>query len=280
VLPDGTKVKVAPGADPRIVFADWLVSPGNRWFSRAAVNRTWAWIFGRGVVHEPDDLRADNPPSVQGLLEYLAQEFSAGGYDQKKLLRLILNSRVYQLSPVPKSADPRAAAMFASYPVRRLEAEVLLDSLCVLTGTMEGYNSPIPEPFTFIPASARSVNLADASITSSFLEMFGRSQRESGMIMERNNKISDAQRLHLLNSSQVQQKIENSWRLKNLLQGKRGDPSKVVRAVWLAVLSRPPLPEEEREALSNGFVGKQEARQAIDDLVWALVNSKEYLYRH
>ena len=280
VLPDGTKVKVAPGADPRIVFADWLVSPGNRWFSRAAVNRTWAWIFGRGVVHEPDDLRADNPPSVQGLLEYLAQEFSAGGYDQKKLLRLILNSRVYQLSPVPKSADPRAAAMFASYPVRRLEAEVLLDSLCVLTGTMEGYNSPIPEPFTFIPASARSVNLADASITSSFLEMFGRSQRESGMIMERNNKISDAQRLHLLNSSQVQQKIENSWRLKNLLQGKRGDPSKVVRAVWLAVLSRPPLPEEEREALSNGFAGKQEARQAIDDLVWALVNSKEYLYRH
>lgn len=280
VLPDGKRIKVQPGMDPRIVFADWLVTPGNRWFSRAAVNRTWAWIFGRGIVHEPDDLRADNLPSVPGLLEYLDKEFTANGYDQKKLIRLILNSRVYQLSPVPKNDSPRAAAMFASYPVRRLEAEVLQDALCQLTGTMEGYNSPIPEPFTYIPASARSVNLADASITSSFLEMFGRSQRDSGFVMERNNKISDAQRLHLLNSSQVQGKIEKSWRLKNLLQGNRGNPSKVVRAVWLAVLSRPPLPEEESEALAHGFENKQGAKQAVDDLVWALVNSKEFLYRH
>lgn len=280
VLPDGRKIKVQPGADPRAAFADWLVSPGNRWFSRAAVNRTWAWIFGRGIVHEPDDLRADNLPSVPGLLEHLDKEFATNGYDQKKLIRLILNSRVYQLSPVPKSDNPRSAAMFASYPVRRLEAEVLQDALCQLTGTTEGYNSPIPEPFTYIPASARSVNLADASITSSFLEMFGRSQRESGIVMERNNKISDAQRLHLLNSSQVQGKIEKSWRLKNLLQGNRANPSKVVRAVWLAVLSRPPLPEEEREALANSFTDKQGAKQAVDDLVWALVNSKEFLYRH
>jgi hypothetical protein len=280
VLPDGRKVKVAPGADPRIVFADWLVAPGNRWFARAAVNRTWAWIFGRGIVHEPDDLRTDNPPSVPGLLEFLDQEFVANGYDQKKLIRLILNSRVYQLSPLPQTENPRAAAMFASYPVRRLEAEILLDALCRLTGTTEGYNSPIPEPFTYIPASARSVNLADGSITSTFLEMFGRSQRDSGFVMERNNKISAAQRLHLLNSSQVQGKIEKSWRLKNLLQGKRNDPSMVVRAVWFAVLSRPPLPEEASEALAHGFQSKQGAKQAVDDLVWALVNSKEFLYRH
>ena len=137
VLPDGRKIKVQAGADPRTAYADWLISPDNRWFARAAVNRTWAWIFGRGVVHEPDDLRADNLPSVPGLLEYLGKEFSANGYDQKKLIRLILNSRVYQLSPVPKNDSPRAAAMFASYPVRRLEAEVLQDALCQLTGTME-----------------------------------------------------------------------------------------------------------------------------------------------
>ena len=281
VLPDGAKVKVAPGADPRVVFADWLIAPGNRWFARAAVNRTWAWVFGRGIVHEPDDLRADNPPSVPGLLEHLEREFAANGHDMKKLLRLILNSQVYQLSPLPRgAADPRAAAMFAAYPVRRLEAEILLDALCRLTGTVEGYDSPIPEPFTHIPASARSVNLADASITSSFLEMFGRSQRDTGLVTERNNRISDAQRLHLLNSSQVQGKIERSWRLKRLVQSHGKDPAALVRAVWLAVLSRPPSPAEEREALAYGRESQLGVKRSTDDLVWALINSKEFLYRH
>ena len=280
VLPDGRKIKVAPGEDPRAVFADWLLARGNRWFARAAVNRYWAWIFGRGIVHEPDDIHPGNPPSIPGLLDDLEKEFAAGGYDAKKLLRLILNSRVYQLSPVPRSADSRAAALFASYPVRRLDAEVLLDSICMLTGTTEGYNSPIPEPFTYIPPSARSVNLADASITSPFLEMFGRSQRDTGMVMERSNHISDAQRLHLLNSSQIQQKIERGGKLRALLQGKRREPSAVIRDVWMTVLSRPPTLDEEQEALSHMREGKLGLKQAVDDVVWALVNSKEFLYRH
>lgn len=280
IFPDGRKVKVSPGVDPRVAFANWLLEPGNRWFSRAAVNRTWAWVFGRGIVHEPDDIRVDNPPSVPGLLEYLEKEFVANGYDQKKLLRLILNSRVYQLSPVPQCDDPRAVAMFASYPVRRLEAEILQDALCCLTGTVEGYDSPIPEPFTHIPASARSVNLADASITSSFLEMFGRSPRDSGMVMERNNRISPAQRLHLLNSSQIQGKIERSWRLKTLVRNHRGEPADLVSAIWMEILSRPPLPAELREILDDGSPKKSGNKEMIDDLVWVLINSKEFLYRH
>lgn len=280
VLPDGREIKVAPGADPRAAFADWLITPENRWFSRAAVNRAWAWIFGRGIVHEPDDIRPDNPPAVAGLLEHLEREFAAGAYDHRKLLRHILNSRVYQLSPVPRSADPRAAAMFASYPVRRLEAEVLLDSLCQLTGTAEGYDSPIPEPFTYIPASPRSVNLADASITSSFLEMFGRSPRESGHVMERNNRISAAQRLHLLNSSQVQDKIDRGWRFKQLVRQNHRSPENLVRGIYLAVLSRPPLHAEEQAAIDHGTGPAGFTKQAVDDLVWALVNSKEFLHRH
>lgn len=280
VLPDGRKLCLEPGADPRVAFADWLLTPGNRWFDRAAVDRSWAWIFGRGIVHEPDDLRPDNPPSVPGLLEYLEGEFAANGHNLKKLLRLILNSQVYQLSSLPRSADPRAAAMFASYPVRRLEAEVILDALCRLTGTAEGYTSPIPEPFTYIPESARSVNLADASITSSFLEMFGRSPRDTGMVMERNNQITDAQCLHLLNSSQVQGKIAQSWRLKNLVEKYHGNQADLVREVWMAVLSRQPTPAEEQAALDYGRVSKLGIKQATDDLVWALVNSKEFLYRH
>jgi hypothetical protein len=280
VLPDGTQVRVTPGADPRTVFADWLTSPNNHWFARAAANRTWAWIFGHGIVHEADDLRPDNPPSVPGLLEYLAKEFAATGYDQKKLLRLILNSRIYQLSPLPTSDSEQAAAMFASYPVRRLEAEVLLDAICRITGTTEGYVSPIPEPFSYIPKNARSVDLADGSITSPFLEMFGRSPRDSGLISERNNRISATQRLHLLNSSDIQNRIEKSWRLRDLLKKHRRNQSDMVHAVWMTILSRPPLPEEKREALTLESESKLNVKQAADDLVWALINSKEFLYRH
>ena len=110
--------------------------------------------------------------------------------------------------------------------------------------------------------------------------MFGRSQRDSGMVMERNNQISDAQRLHLLNSSQVQGKIERSWRMKNLMKIHRKDQSKLIRAIWMAVLSRPPLAAEEQEALAHGGESKLAVKQATDDLIWALVNSKEFLYHH
>jgi hypothetical protein len=280
MLPDGRSVRVPPGQDPRAVFAEWLLAPGNRWFARAAVNRHWAWIFGRGIVHEPDDIRPDNPPSVPGLLDHLEKEFTRSGYDPKALLRLILNSRVYQLSPVPRSDHPQAAAMFASYPVRRLDAEVLLDAICVLTDTAEGYDSPIPEPFTHVPASARSVNLADASITSPFLEMFGRSPRDSGRVMERSNTISDAQRLHLLNSSQIRGKIERSEKLRALTQGKRRDAEAVIHDVWMTVLSRPPTLDERQEALAHLRGAGSGVKQAVDDVIWALVNSKEFLFRH
>ena len=280
ILPDGRTIKVPPGDDPRTAFADWLLASENRWFARAAVNRHWAWVFGRGIVHEPDDIRPDNPPSIPGVLELLENDFVRSGYDMKELLRTILNSQVYQLSPIPRSQDPRAAAMFASYPVRRLEAEVLLDSICTLTGTKEGYDSPIPEPFTYIPPSARSVNLADASITSPFLEMFGRSSRDTGRMTERSNTISDAQCLHLLNSSQIQQKIEKSWRLKQILQKKRRDPSDIVDDLWMAVLSRRPTAAEERDATTYLEGGDVPLKQAADDLVWALINSKEFLHRH
>lgn len=281
VLPDGSEVRVAPGKDPRLTFADWLTAPNNRWFARAAVNRVWAWVFGRGIVDEADDLRPDNPPSVPALLEYLEKQFVASGYDQKKLMRLILNSQVYQLSSLPVSDSEQAEAMFASYPVRRLEAEVLLDAICRITGTTEGYVSPIPEPFSFIPKNARSVDLADGSITSPFLEMFGRSSRDSGLISERNNRISATQRLHLLNSSDIQKRIERSWRLRDLHKKHRKSQEDLVRAVWITVLSRPPLAEEKAEALSYGDgESKLSVKQATDDLVWALFNSKEFLYRH
>ncbi len=117
VFPDGTKVRLDPNRDPREVFADWLITPKNRWFTRSIVNRVWAWLLGRGIVHEPDDIREDNPPSNPKLLAYLEKEMVAGDYDLKRLYRLILNSNTYQLSSMPRFKGPAAEANFASYPL-------------------------------------------------------------------------------------------------------------------------------------------------------------------
>ena len=108
---------------------DWLISPRNPWFTRNIANRVWSWLLGRGIIHEPDDIRPDNPPSNSELLAYLEKELIAARYDVKQLFRLIMNSQTYQLSAIAKSTDPAAEVNFASYPLRRLEAEVLIDAL-------------------------------------------------------------------------------------------------------------------------------------------------------
>ena len=161
-------------------------------------NRVWSWLLGRGIIHEPDDIRPDNPPANPELLAFLERELIAGHYDLKHLYRLILNSQTYQLSSIPAADNAEGDANFAHYPLRRLEAEVLIDALCQITGTTEKYSSAIPEPFTFIPEDQRSIALPDGSISSSFLELFGRPPRDTGLESERNNRPTAAQRLHLL----------------------------------------------------------------------------------
>ncbi|MBN1343603.1 MAG: DUF1553 domain-containing protein [Phycisphaerae bacterium] len=280
VLPDGRTVKIPPGKDPRMVFADWLLTPDNPWFARSVVNRIWAWLLGRGIIHEPDDIRPDNAPVNPELLAYLAKELTRGNYDLRRMYRLILNSRTYQQSPIPRSTHPDAEALFAHYAVRRLDAEVLVDALCWIFGDGESYSSPIPEPFTFIPTYQRTIALADGSITSSFLEMFGRPARDTGLESERNNQPTDAQRLHLLNSSHIQLKIERSWRLRNLVQNNRRNPRFVVGAIYLTILSRQPTPAELTAAEGYAKANKLSPQQAAGDLAWALINTKEFLYRH
>ncbi len=280
ILPDGTKVSLSLDRDPRVVFADWLITPDNPWFTRNIVNRIWSWLLGRGIIHEPDDIRPDNPPSNPELLSFLEKELIGARYDLKHIYRLILNSQAYQLSSIPRSDKPEAAANFASYPLRRLEAEVLIDALNQITGTTEKYSSAIPEPFTFIPDDQRSVALADGSITSSFLELFGRPPRDTGLESERNNRASAAQRLHMLNSSHVQRKIEQGPGLQSLLQSKR-KPPEIVNGLYLMILSRYPTKEELKViAASAPQTGGGRGREAFVDLAWALINSAEFLYRH
>jgi len=311
MFPDGTHAKLSPDRDPRVVFADWLITPKNPWFVRNIANRVWSWLLGRGIIHEPDDIRSDNPPVNSELLAYLEKELVAGKYDLKHLFRLILNSQTYQLSSVPKTKSPAAEANFASYPLRRLEAEVLIDALNQITGTTEKYSSEVPEPFTFVPEDQRSIALPDASITSSFLEMFGRPSRDTGLEAERSNKPTTDQRLHFLNSSHIQRKIENSPKLQTLFAMATPKPVKVtkprrtdktsktktvsssesaaaeaakkqaefVNQLYLTILSRFPTPEE-LKTVTDYMQATSSKREAAVDLTWALFNSAEFLYRH
>jgi hypothetical protein len=280
LLPDGTTVRIGADDDPRRVFADWLVRPGNPWFAKAVVNRIWAWIFGRGLVEEADDIRPDNPPSVPEALTYLENELVESRWDLRRVFRRILNSRTYQQSPVPRGDAAAAERYFACYPVRQLDAEVLVDALDWLGGTGEPYSSTTPEPYTFIPAGRRTISLADGSITSPFLEMFGRPARDTGLASERVNASSDEQRLHLLNSTDVQRKIQRSARLRAALDGAREDATEMVRRTYLTVLSRHPADEELAVALAYLRAPGRVPRDAALDVAWALVNSKEFLFRH
>lgn len=280
VFPDGTPVTVSQEKDPRRVFADWLITPENPWFARNIVNRVWSWLMGHGIIDEPDDIRPENPPSNPELLVCLQQELVKTGFDLQHIYRLILNSSVYQQSPIPQANPAEAERLFACYPVRRLDAEVLIDALNGISGAGEDYSSAIPEPFTFVPQTQRSIMLADGSITSSFLETFGRPARDTGLESERNNQPNDAQRLCLLNSTQVRKKIQQSARLRQLVRNAKGNYRQIVRSGYLTLLSRYPTDPELEAALAYFKTDGLAPKQAVEDLVWALINSKEFLYRH
>ena len=277
-FPDGTVASFPPDRDGRDVFATWLVDPRNPGFARVMANRVWSWLLGRGIVHEPDDFRPDNPPTNPALLALLESEFIAARYDVKQLMRVILNSQTYQLSSITRSPRPEAEPNFAFYAPRRLDAEVLIDALNQITGTTEKYSSPIPEPFTFIPDDQRSIALPDGSITSAFLENFGRPSRDTGLESERNNRITASQRLTLLNSTQVQRKIEQGPKLQALIRN-RTAPREIIDGLYLTILSRPPTHDERRIVSARALSGP-DGRTAAVDLAWALINSAEFLYRH
>jgi hypothetical protein len=296
ILPDGTKVTLAQDVDPREVFADWLITPENPWFTRAIANRVWSWLIGRGIIHEPDDIRNDNPPSNPELLTFLEKELIEHDYDLKHLYRLILNSTTYQFSSSPHFNSPEAEANFATYRLRRLDAEVLIDAINDITGTTDLYTSAIPEPFTYIPKDMPAIAVADGSITSPFLALFGRSARATGMENERDNKPVAAQSLHMLNSSHIQRKLEQGPRLRALMTS-QVKTREMIEQLYLMVLSRLPTEEEIEHAELYAGIRQAQAkpvakskrtrkpppmnrRNAVVDIAWALVNSSEFLYRH
>lgn len=288
VFPDGKAVKLNPNDDPRVVFADWLMADDNPWFSRNIVNRLWYWLLGRGIVHEVDDVRPSNPAQNPELLDYLAKELVTHEYDLRYMYRLILNSETYQRSAIHNASNMADETNFSRYLVRRLDAEVLIDAICQITGTTEKYSSSIPEPFTWIPETQRSIKLADGSITSSFLELYGRPPRDTGYEAERNNKPSPAQKLHLLNSSHIQNKLSLATRslMSAPIAGPGKDktrwftPPEVIDRIYIYILSRYPTEEEQLVALDYMLDSGMKRWDAANDLMWALVNTKEFSYRH
>ncbi len=276
---DGDVLELTPPEDPRLKFAEWLTSPENPWFARNIVNRTWFWLLGRGIIHQPDDLRPTNPPQNAELLQYLEKELVGNSYDLKHIYRLILSSRTYQLSSKSNEFNRSDVAHFSHYQVKRLGAETLLDAIGQVTESWDTYRSNIPEPFVIMPKGFRATHLYDGSIGVAFLELFGRPPRDTAFESGRDLELSMRQTLHLLNSGDVQNKINASLRLRRFFTEKKSD-AEMVEEIYLSTLARFPTDEEKEKVLQYVARDPKQRTRSVQDVVWALFNTKEFLFNH
>ena len=257
--------------DLRVPLADWLTSPKNRLFSRNIVNRIWGHYMGTGIVTPVDDLRSTNPPSNPELLDALADDFVANGFDLKQLMRRIMNSATYQLSSAPLPANVTRQRFYTHYNVKRLSAEVLLDAVDSACGTHER--------FPGVPPGTRAIALPDPNFESYFLDTLGRPRRLTNCECERTSEPNMAQVLHLANGEMLEKKLsDKTGRVAKLeTQGEKLDSA--VRQLYLATFSRAP---DSRELITcRELVSKSEnRRRGLENILWALCNSREFLFNH
>lgn len=255
--------------DPREVFAEWLTDPENPFFARAMVNRVWGELFGRGIVHPVDDFRDSNPPVNEAMIDWLADDFASHGFDQKHLLRTLLNSRLYQQSSEPNETNVGDLKNFSRSYRRRLPAEVLLDSL---SGILR-----LPEKFQGLVQGSPAMQQWNHKMPNEFLDAFGRPDSSAAPPCEREMTGSVVQALHLMNARGLQKKLSGSPWLKELSGKKVPD---AVEELYLALFSR--LPDEKERAVTADYIGREEAKaeEAIEDLFWSLVNSPEFVLNH
>ncbi len=256
-----------PGRDPREQFvASMLNSPQ---FSGSMVNRLWKHFFNVGLVEPVDDLRASNPPSNSELWTILNQEFVDHGFDFRHIIKLILTSRAYQLSSATHKGNETDTRFYSHYYARRLPAEVLMDAIASGTGT--------PAKFDGHPLGVRAVQVPEPNLNSYFLTLFGRSDRVTSCACERSGEVTLPQLLHLQNGEELQKQISDpSGRLASLTNNT--DNQKIIRSLFLATVSRLPT-EKETKAITQSFSDDQRA-QGFKDLLWALLNSKEFTFNH
>ena len=278
-------VEIAPDDDPRLQLAEWMRQADNPFFAKALVNRYWKHFFKRGLVEPEDDIRDTNPATNPELLDALARHFIDSGFDLKEVVRAITRSQTYQLSAMPNEHNVIDKQNFSHYYPKRMQAEVLLDAVDLLAG--------VSTTFANLPDGTRAISLPDNSYNaaSPFLKVFGRPDGASVCECERVQTSSLAQSLHLMNSADVKGKLaSNTGRAAELAKPEITDAD-AISEIYLAAFSRQPTAEELSIAQDyviqprNDANGKPLAeatakRQRYEDLIWAIMNTKEFLYNH
>jgi hypothetical protein len=268
---DRSPVTVAVTDDPREKLAAWITDPKNEAFSGAMVNRIVRHYLGVGLVEPVDDLRASNPPTNPELWAALNKEFVSHKYDLRHLMRVILNSRTYQLTSATKPTNATDTRFYSHYAARRLPAEVLADALAQTTG--------VPDTFPGYPVGMRAIQLPDPTLKSYFLTIFGRSERVTACACERGGDVTMPQLLHLQNGEAVVQKIRSGdSRLSKWLSEKKTD-AQIVEEFFLTTLSRLPT-SNEKTAVTKALGDGSPRDEVFRDLFWALVNAKEFTFNH
>ncbi len=264
--------KISADDDPRYALVDWMTAKDNPFFARALANRYWKHFFSRGLVDPEDDMRVTNPATNEELLAALSKHFADSGYDLKQLIRTICTSQTYQLTSLPNDYNVNDKQNYSRYYPKRLPAEVLLDALDAVTGSKTSFGG--------VPQSVRAVQLPDDGFSSYFLTVFGKPEGASACECERSSEANLAQSLHLLNSSEVQGKLSaGDGRAAKLAGEQERAREAKIREIYLRVYSREPLADETAVAIAHLSKAKDE-KTAYEDILWALVNTKEFLFNH
>ncbi len=256
----------------RAALADWMISPENAYFSPSIANRIWAHYFGRGLVEPLDDFRPTNPATNEPLLAELSKRLRDTKYDVKAFTRALLNSRAYQLTSRPVEGNADDAQNFSHMAAKAVPAEVLLDAISHATG--------VPEKFNGWPAGVRAIQLWDNRIPSYFFRIFGRPLRASVCECERSNEPSITQALHLMNSPEIGDKIRAKTGTARKLADGPKMPAEVIEELYLTVLTRLPSDREKATMLKVFAEAGTDRRAAAEDVLWSLLNSKEFLFNH
>ncbi len=278
---DGAVVPVSAEQDGRAVLAKWLTRKDNPYLARAAVNRLWSHLLGRGIIEPVDDIRSSNPPSNPALLDALAKDFIDHEFDQRHILRTILNSRTYQLAGRTLPSNAADKQNFSHFLPRRLTAEQLADSLNQITGTREAYKSRVPGGATVaLPVTGlRASQVPDRMLTSEILDLFGRPHGESSCTCERSDEAGMAHALHLINGKAMLDRLNNpNGTVAQLLKTAGLTDEQLVDELFVMTLCRSPKENEKTAALRH-FAGNKRNEAALD-LAWALLNTKEFLFNH
>ncbi len=267
----GSIAEIAPGHDRREALGKWMAAPTNPFVPKSIVNRVWFHIMGRGIVDPVDDFRDSNPSANDDLLDELSKDFVAKGFDVKHLIRTIMSSRTYQLSAMTNDFNKDDNKYFSHAVTKLLTAEQLFDALCQVT--------EVPEKFAGMPAGTRAVQLPDGEVNHPFLKTFGQPARELACECERESDSNLAQALQLINGPAVNDRLRNaSNRIGKLLAAKKAD-KEILSDLFLTTLSRTPT-ETEESAMLGHVSSAMDRRRAWEDVHWALINSKEFLFRH